>query len=60
MTQLLGVLSDVHSRSAKSRVLGLLESVCEKALCVELAERGLNRVLFEPFAFICGKKEDIK
>gem|GEM_PF-3594953 len=35
----------------------------EKALCVELAERGLSRAFFAffgSFAFICGKKENIE
>jgi len=39
MTPSLGVFSDVHLKSAKSWVLGFLESVYEKALYVELAER---------------------
>jgi len=36
----LGVFSDVHLKSAKVLGPGFLESVYEKALCLEQAERG--------------------
>jgi len=56
----LDVLSGMHSKSAKSWVLGLW-SPCTRRLCASSwSNAHLSRVLFSSFAFICGKKEDIE
>jgi len=60
MTPPLGVFSGVHSKSAKSRVLGLW-SPCTNRLCTSIwPSTDFSQVLFGSFAFIGGKKDNMR